>query len=308
MKRKKILIIGGNGFIGRNLSYRLSLNEQYDIFSFDLAKNGMKKDNITYICGDFFDDYVLKNVIRDMDLVIHSLSTVNPGNSTEKYMQGYERDFIQTVKLCGWLESQKSNMIFLSSGGTVYGVQKLQPIKEETLPIPINHYGSVKLSIENVIRTFNAQSQIQMKIARLSNPYGPGQDYSKGVGFVDAAVKKAIVGKPIEIWGDGNTIRDYIYIDDACEMLETLISYKGVEEVFNLSSNVGISQNQIISELKKIVPTLETMYKEARSVDVRQVVLDNSKIKTIYRKKILSFETGLRKYFDYVNKNEREKE
>ena len=98
-------------------------------------------------------------------------------------MEGYKRDFIQTINLCGMLIRQKTNMIFLSSGGTVYGVQEVQPIKETALPVPINHYGSLKLCIENVIRTFNTQLHTKMRIARISNPYGPGQDYHKGVGL-----------------------------------------------------------------------------------------------------------------------------
>lgn len=111
--------------------------------------------------------------------------------------KGYGRDFLQTVKLCGLLAEQKANMIFLSSGGTVYGVQESQPIKETALPVPINHYGSLKLCIENVIRTFNTQRHTKMRIARISNPFGPGQDYQKGVGFVDAAVKKMIRGEEL---------------------------------------------------------------------------------------------------------------
>ena len=183
MKDKKVLIIGGNGFIGRNLAKILVKRNDLEVFSFDLALPREEVAGVEYMEGDFFDDLVLENAVKGMDLVIHSLSTVNPGNSNEKYMQGYGRDFLQTIKLCKMIIDQKSNMIFLSSGGTVYGVQEDQPIKETALPVPINHYGSVKLCIENVIRTFNTQRHTKMRIARISNPFGPGQDYHKGVGF-----------------------------------------------------------------------------------------------------------------------------
>ena len=81
----------------------------------------------------------------------------------------------------------------------MYGVQEVQPIKVPC-PVPINHYGSLKLCIENVIRTFNTQLHTKMRIARISNPYAPGQDYHKGVGFVDAAIKKSLEGETLEIW------------------------------------------------------------------------------------------------------------
>ena len=107
-------------------------------------------------------------------------------------MQGYEKDFLQTVKLCKMIKDKDVKLIFLSSGGTVYGNHDIQPLDESVLPCPINHYGNMKLCIENVIRTFNYQMNKNMIIARISNPYGPGQDFHSGVGFIDAVLKKAI--------------------------------------------------------------------------------------------------------------------
>ena len=199
--KKKILIIGGNGFIGTNLSKELA-EQGYDVTSFDLAEPLCRNDKVKYISGDFFNDDTLEKITDDAEVIIHAISTVNPGNSNIRYMTGYERDFIQTVKLCSMVTEKKLKMIFLSSGGTVYGNQTVQPILEDVRPQPINHYGNIKLCIENTIRTFNTQLHTKMLIARISNPYGPGQDYSKGVGFIDAALKKAIRGENIEIWGE----------------------------------------------------------------------------------------------------------
>lgn len=300
MTNKKVLIIGGNGFIGCNLAKFLVKKSTMQVYSFDLVKPNHPIHGVRYIAGDFFDDHVLKCAIQGMDMVIHSLSTVNPGNSNDKYMQGYGRDFLQTVKLCGMLIEQKTNMIFLSSGGTVYGIQEKQPIVEEALPIPINHYGSVKLCIESVIRTFNTQLHTKMRIARISNPYGPGQDYHKGVGFIDAAIKKAINGETLEIWGDGENVRDYIYIDDVCKMIYALIEYEGEEEVFNLSSNEGVSQNQVIQVLNALNSAIHVEYKDKRSVDARIIILDNTKIKSIYKEDIKLFKDGLIEYYNYL--------
>lgn len=301
---RKVLIIGGNGFIGTNLARRLSKREDLDVYSFDLTMPEKKVTGVSYLTGDFFDDCVLEDTVEGMDLVIHSLCTVNPGNSNKKYMEGYKRDFIQTVNLCSMLIRQKTNMIFLSSGGTVYGVQEIQPIKETALPVPINHYGSLKLCIESVIRTFNTQLHTKMRIARISNPYGPGQDYHKGVGFVDAAIKKSLDGEVLEIWGDGENVRDYIYIEDVCGMLEALVDYEGAEEVFNLSSNEGISQNRVVEILKKLDKSSEVIYKDARSVDARKIVLDNTKIRSIYTEKLCSFEEGVKKYYNYLKEQQ----
>ncbi|RHM59399.1 MULTISPECIES: NAD-dependent epimerase/dehydratase family protein [Coprobacillaceae] len=300
---KNILIIGGNGFIGRNLCICLC-KCGYNVFSFDIQYPDKKNKKINYIVGDFFDDQELEKSLENIDIVIHSLSTINPGNSNERYLQGYSRDFVQSVKLFDMCIKRNIKVIFLSSGGTIYGVQEKQPIQEDAITAPINHYGSVKLCIESVIKTFNRQQlHSNILIARISNPYGPGQDYNKGVGFVDAAIKKSIKNEPIEIWGNGEVIRDYVYIDDVCEMICSLITYNGELEVFNLSSNEGISLNNVIETLKAIGLNPQVIYKEARSVDVKKVILDNERIKSIHPMKIKNFKEGLVEYLKFLKEH-----
>jgi len=296
---RKILVLGGNGFLGKNLcSYLADKGEE--VHSFDMSLPECGDERITYHAGDFFDDYTLKEVVEGMDVIYHAICTLNPGNSNEKCILGYERDFVQTAKLCSYIKDTNCRMIFFSSGGTVYGNQEYQPISEDAVPVPINHYGNLKLCIENTIRTFNFQMKKNMLVARISNPYGPGQDYHKGVGFIDAAIKRAISGETIEIWGDGTVVRDYIYIDDLCRMLYALIDYHGEIEVFNLSSNTGISQNDIVEILKEILPDVKVAYKPARSVDAKKIILDNSRIHSICNIEMMPIETGIKKYYEYI--------
>lgn len=294
----KILIIGGNGFIGTNLSKYLASNGN-EVYSFDIVEPKIKDGNVKYIQGDFFDDNTLSQVIRGMDIIYHALSTINPGNSNEKYMMGYSRDFIQTVKLFSMLQNTDTKLVFLSSGGTVYGNQEVQPIAESATARPINHYGNVKLCIENTLRIFSIQAKSKMIIARISNPYGPGQDYSKGVGFIDAVIKRTLSNETIEIWGDGEVIRDYIYIDDVCKMLWALAKYEGEERIFNVSSCSGTSQNEIIEIVRSLNPDVKFEYKPGRSVDAKKMILDNSLIKTIYDEPIVNAEEGIVRYYEY---------
>ena len=296
---KRILIIGGNGFIGSNLTECLSQKE-YSVKSFDIQEPHYPIKGVQYITGDFFDNQILESILVDTDVVIHALSTVNPGNSNIRFMQGYSRDFVQSAYLFSLCQVRKIKVIFLSSGGTVYGVQENQPIREEAFADPINHYGTVKLCIENVLRTFNKQSHSQMIVARISNPYGPGQDFNKGVGFVDAALKKSLSEENIEIWGDGSVIRDYIYIKDVCEMIASLIEYEGDEDTFNVASGKGISLNEIIEEIIHLGLKPKIVYKESRSVDVPKVILDNSKIEKIHPMNLLSFHEGLKLYYEFL--------
>ncbi|MDE7061876.1 MAG: NAD-dependent epimerase/dehydratase family protein [Lachnospiraceae bacterium] len=304
---KKILVLGGNGFIGSNLcAYLAERGEQ--VYSFDMTRPQRTKRGITYLEGDFFDDYTLAQVVRDKDVIYHAICTLNPGNSNEKYIMGYERDFVQTVKLCSYIKDMNSRLIFLSSGGTVYGNQNTLPIRETAVPVPINHYGNLKLCIENTIRTFNFQMKKSMLVARISNPYGPGQDYQKGVGFIDAAIKRAIRGEVVQIWGDGSVIRDYIYITDVCRMLYALIDYQGEDEVFNLSSNTGTSQNGVIDAIRELEPGVETTYFPARNVDARKIILDNARILALTGEKLVTLEEGIGNYYRYIRSSMEEGE
>lgn len=295
----KILVLGGNGFIGKNLCRYLS-ELKHQVISFDISKDKEDKDNIKYIEGDFFDDEDLIPCLEGIDIVYHAISTINPGNSNQKYMQGYTYDFLQSVKLCELSNSYHFRLIYLSSGGTVYGYQEKMPICEETMSIPINHYGNLKLCIENTLRTFHQQSGTDAIIARVANPYGPGQDYSRGVGFIDAALKKAMHGQTIEVWGDGSVIRDYIYIEDVCHMLSLLVDYQGDEKVFNISSNQGTSQKEILDIVEKLIPDISIQYMLGRTVDVPQIVLDNSRIKAMCPQRLCSVEEGIRMYYLYL--------
>lgn len=170
------------------------------------------------------------------------------------------------------------------------------------MPRPINHYGNVKLSIENALRIFHIQNRLNITIARISNPYGPGQDFTKGVGFVDAVLKQSLAGCEIEIWGDGENIRDYIYIEDVCKYLYTLAEYTGNDFLFNVSSGVGISQNQVVQAVGNLGIETKVKYKEGRSVDVRKIILDNSKIRKISLSEVTTFQNGLEKYYEYLKK------
>lgn len=299
---RKILVLGGNGFIGRNLC-TLMADAGEEVYSFDMSLPENRDSRIKYLSGDFFDDYTLQSVLDGMDVVYHAICTLNPGNSNDKCLMGYERDFVQTAKLCSMIKNSDCRLIFLSSGGTVYGNQEIQPIKEDAVPIPINHYGNLKLCIENTIRTFNFQSKTNMLVARISNPYGPGQDYHKGVGFIDATLKRAIHKETIEVWGDGNIVRDYIYIDDVCRMLYRLASYDGSVEVFNLSSNVGTSQNDVLDIIKQIVPDVDIKYTTGRSVDAGKIILSNERIMKLVDFNLVEVSTGIRNYYDYILRN-----
>ncbi|MCR5545737.1 MAG: NAD-dependent epimerase/dehydratase family protein [Lachnospiraceae bacterium] len=293
------MVLGGNGFICRNLVSTLASGED-EIYSFDLNIPEQRLPNVHYMEGDFFDDYVLHNAVKGMDIVYHGICTLNPGNSNDKYMQGYTRDLVQTVKLCDMLRENNARMIFLSSGGTVYGKQEVMPIKENVLAKPINHYGNLKLCSENMIRVFNIQNNTDFRVVRISNPYGPGQDYHKGVGFIDAALKRGLAKEPVQVYGDGSVVRDYIYIQDVCNVLAYLGKNLGKHDIINLGSGRGTSMKEILEIVRRYIPDLQVEYLPSRSVDVPEIYLDNQRLLHLYPMELTPLEEGIKKYYMYL--------
>lgn len=301
MKKRNILILGGNGFIGQNLARSLANEDNVHATVFDRTQLPFTNPNISYIEGDFFNDDDLVRALKGKDCVVHALSTINPSNSNMRYAQAYEKDVLQTIALCDELRKREIELVFLSSGGTVYGEQDIFPIKESANPLPINHYGGLKLCLENFIRVCNRQFKTRFKIARIANPYGPGQDYRKGVGFIDAVLRSALDSTALTVWGDGSIVRDYVHIDDVSRMLRNVIDYEGTYDTFNIGSGIGTSQAEIIRIAKTIFPNLQVHYEKERSVDVKSVILDISRILETDHQEPINIEMGIASYCAYLS-------
>lgn len=294
------MILGGGGFIGQNLA-RFLVEREYNVSVFDLKAPENTIHDVRYIEGDFFSDSSLDILKEDQNVVIHALSTVNPGNSNSAYLRGYGGDFLQTIKLFDQLSKTDAKLLFLSSAGTVYGRYNNHPFEENDPLRPINHYGSIKACVETAMRAFNEQQHTRFLSCRISNPYGPGQDSQKGVGFIDAVIKSIQNCQPLEIWGDGSVVRDYIYIEDVCRMMEALIRYEGNLQTFNISTGVGTSQNEIIAIFENLGYKLDVRYLKTRSVDAKYNIVSNNKAVAVTGCTCMKLEDGITKYMRWLN-------
>lgn len=300
-KSGNIMILGGNGFIGQNLTQYFHTNG-YSVSVFDLKAPDNPIEGVHYLEGDFFDDTNLDRITEGQDTIIHALTTINPSNSNASYMRGYSKDFVQTMKLFDKLTETKGKLLFFSSAGTIYGrYEEGRPFVENDRLRPINHYGSIKLCIETAMRAFNVQQHTHLMACRVSNPYGPGQDYRKGVGFIDAVVKAIMNDTTVEVWGDGSIIRDYIYIEDLCRMLEGLVHYDGDLQTFNISTGIGTSQNEIIELFRRLGFNVKVNYLDARTVDAKCNIVSNDKIVGVTGVQCRSLEEGIKAYLRYLN-------
>jgi UDP-glucose 4-epimerase len=177
-------------------------------------------------------------------------------------------------------ETRIRRILYFSSGGTVYGIPCSNPIDENHPTNPISSYGITKLAIEKYLAIYASLYGIEHYILRPSNVYGPGQQLDIGQGVIGVMARHALRGEPIEIWGTGEAIRDYLYIDDMVTATMVLLAYEGPHRIFNVSGGEGYSLLDIIAILSSKIGSLTKIHKPDRGFDVPMNVLDSSRICT----------------------------
>jgi UDP-glucose 4-epimerase len=261
VSRDSVLLLGGTGFIGNALAKRL------------------KEENVTTHILGRHDAERLEDLLPRCGTVVHLASATTPGSSaTQPSLELSNLNL--TLRLLGLLKQRPdTHLIFFSSGGTIYGNAERMPITEGSPIAPLSNHGAGKASQEAFCRAARAQGHA-ITILRPSNAYGPGQGLRSGFGLVRTMLEHAFAGTPLEVWGDGENVRDFIYIDDVVEACTRLIKLPEDSGTYNLGTGVGVSINQ----LRRMVESasgkqVHTNYRPARSIDVRSVVLDISRIK-----------------------------
>lgn len=276
----KIVILGGGGFIGSHLASALH-SQANSVRIFDKSErtacaHKLRTDDIEWCQGDFQDTGDLTCALKGADVVYHLISTTLPQSSNENPLYDIQSNVIATLKMLDlMLELDIRRIVFVSSGGTVYGVPQRIPLNEEHDTNPICAYGISKLTIEKYLALYSYLHNLDYTVLRVSNPYGAGQDGMRGQGVLAAFCKAVKQGKPLQIWGDGTIVRDYIHIDDVCKAMGRVLNYSGSERIFNIGSGVGASLNQLIDILRHVPDTsVEVEYLPARNCDVPVNILD----------------------------------
>ena len=255
---------------------------------------------ITIFKGVLADFDLLQSILSDhnIDMVIHLVSTLVPGSSYDDYKREFENIIFPTVRLMGLCAEKNIKFIYFSSGGTIYGNNSHEKFLETDLREPISYYGLSKQIIEDSILFENRRANLRYLIIRPSNPFGPGQSLNGIQGLIAVAIGKIMANEPLVIWGDGSSVRDYIYIDDLVKMISEIIDKDIENEIINIGSGIGYSINDIISHLKNIVgEKLIVKYETSRSVDVTSVILDISKLQSLVKITNTPLEEGIKMFY-----------
>lgn len=300
MHSSNVLLLGGGGFIGQATARRLA-SDAMEVHILARQHSLPAAPTIHLHTGDLSNPAILDTLLPQCGTVVHLASSTTPGSSTNKPSD--ELDNLRpTLNLLDRLINQKGiHLIFVSSGGTVYGNPSHNPVNEDAPFAPRSYHGAGKMALEGFFQAFRAAGNA-VTILRPSNAYGPGQDLRRGFGFIRTVLEHARNGSPLEIWGDGEAIRDFVYVEDVAEAIAMAIDNPADNDTYNVGSGRGHTLNEVLALAKRVTGMeINTLHKPARGGDVRGVVLDVSRIYTALGwQPRINLEEGLRRTWEWL--------
>lgn len=281
MSRRGVLLVGGGGFIGTALARRLADAGREAHVLAPNAENG-QRERIAFHRGTQSDAALVRELLESCGTVVHLASATTPGASARSPALEVSANLAPMAVFMEALSGASTQrLIFLSSGGAIYGNPGRLPA-DESLPMqPLSDHAAGKAAAELFLGVLARQSpHLSLAILRPSNVYGPGQPAKPGFGIVRTLLDKARTGEPVEIWGSGDQVRDFLYIDDLVEACIRLIERTDIAGTFNAGSGEGVSLRALVSMIRKVTGrNIPILMRPERGVDVEAIWLDSGRLR-----------------------------
>lgn len=282
--RLSCLVLGGSGFLGSHLCEALLLlGHRVKV----LVPEGVSLQNLTGILDqievlrlDLNESAKLDEVWGGIDRVFHLACTTRPKTSNDSPVRDLEENLVATIRILdSCVANSVGRIVFVSSGGTVYGDPKRLPVNEDHPKAPICSYGIHKLTIEHYLHLYESLYGLSYRVARVANAYGERQSIYGNQGLIGTVLEKLLTRQTINVYGNGETVRDYIYVADVVSALLRLAEVDTVSRVFNVGSGRGVSVMEIIHAVEStLCQKADLHFLPARPIDVAKNVLDISLI------------------------------
>lgn len=275
----KVLVFGGCGFIGSHLVDAL-LDAGHSVRVLDHSPERFRPPlpGVDIHKAELGDEAAVRKALQGMDMVYHALSTTLPESSNRDPEADVLGNLLPMLRLLNAMKEEGvKRMVYLSSGGTVYGNTDVVPTPESQVLNPVCSYGIVKSAIEKYLFMHQHLHGLQPVVIRPANPYGPRQNPTGIQGAISTFMSRMMRGEPIEIWGDGSIVRDFFHVADLARLC-VQAGDSNKTGIYNAGSGKGCSIRElvnIVAETGGFDPRVD--FKPARSFDVHKVVLDISK-------------------------------
>ncbi len=308
LEGKSVLVTGGAGFIGHHLIKKIIKNNPAKLFVIDNLSTGLKSNieeiialpEVEFIKEDIANPSSVES-IQKLDYIFHLAAVVSVPKSFEMPFLTHrtnESGFINMLELA---RKHSVKKLCYASSSAVYGEQESIPIKETAALNPQSPYGLSKLLNEQYAKAFHLWEGIESIGFRFFNVYGQGQRAdSPYSGVISIFMDRMHKNENIQIFGDGEQIRDFVFVEDIVQAL--LLGAKSEKQfgLFNVGSGQTTSLNQLFEVLKKLTHySKEPIYKEARKGDIKKSAADINMIKKelTYKSKF-NLKEGLAKLLD----------
>ncbi len=282
----KILVTGGAGFVGSHLIEEL-LVEGHEIVCLDNFSTGKKnnlnqfQEQITLVDGDIVDTKDLQTALDGVESVYHLAAQISVSHSVRDPL------FDASININGFinllnalLKSSVKRIVYVSTGGAIYGEPPKIPASETTPEAPISPYGLSKLVGEKYLRWYSTNHGLSYAIIRPANIYGPRQDPLGEAGVISIFLGRILNQEPLEIFGDGSDTRDYVYVKDIASICMAAMDSKK-NDTYNAGTGIQITLEDLVDTIGEVTSLpYKKEYKEPRPGDVKKIALDITKAKT----------------------------
>jgi Nucleoside-diphosphate-sugar epimerases len=276
-KVKTYLVLGGSSFIGGFLIAALCKTGRVITTVRPDKQTETFEKSVKVMPLDFVNTVNFRPYLQGIDTVIHLISTVVPEPGTERAADDLRQNLLPTIRLLDAMaQCGTRKIIFISSGGTVYGEQGEEALDEAHPTLPICSYGICKLTIEKYLHLYHVNHGLDYRAVRLSNVYGARAKAGQTQGLIPIIIDDILCAKPISIWGSGEKIRDYIHISDVVDAVLRIDGYRGGERIFNVGSGIGQTVHDVVNTIAEILDCrdFDVHYTRGRLCDVESNVLD----------------------------------
>ena len=283
MTAKLSVVLGGAGFLGSHVTEALLARGHrvrvFDREHVDLRNLQHLEGDWEFVGGDLGSVSDQERAVEGSSSLFHLVSTTIPATSNQDPAFDVETNLLATVRLLERARQMRmERFVFVSSGGTVYGRPERIPIPEDHPTEPLVSYGVVKLAVEKYLHLYHHLYGLPYSVVRLSNPYGPRQRAGGAQGAASVFLARVHAGKPIEIWGDGGVVRDYIFVSDAVEGILAAHDRSGPSGTYNIGSGAGTSLKDLVAAIGEVTGRqVDVRYTPGRAFDVPANVLDISR-------------------------------
>lgn len=302
------LVTGAAGFFGSHLVARLA-RDGCAVTGIDIAPHQRTQpDGVQIVAADVRDADALRRVIADVRpaVVYHLAAQASVTVSMSDPAHDIDVNVLGSVRVAqAAIEGGVQRLVFVSTGGALYGEPDQLPVTEAATPAPLSVYGVSKLAAERYLTVLAAAEQVDLSIVRPANIYGPGQDPLGEAGVVAIFAAKMLRDQPVTIFGDGSQLRDYLYVDDAVDA--TVLAAISEPSTCLIGTATGTSTLDVYHLVARFAGyEREPQYEAERPGDIQRITLASERAKRLWGwEASTSIEEGFAATVDWFRANPR---